>query len=485
MTEQIFPLRDTIKSDSERVRQKKDRLAAFSKRTWYVVGILTVAVLTGGVVAQFLTIDMAVVAGLSIFCIGLWATGAVPEYWPAFAFFLVAIVFEIAPAEVVFSGFHSSTFWLLFSGIVVGAAIRHTGLGKRAAWLLSQMIGVRYASVISGLVVFSVLLAFVMPSSMGRIVLLIPIVAALADQMQYSPTSNGRIGMLSAVAFGTCLPAFTILPSNAPNMILAGMAETLFAYEVSYWEYLLLHFPVLGFVKAGLLVCLIVWMFPDRDPIHIKTLKKEVTPMSAMERNLSIVLGLSILLWLTDGIHHISPGWIGLAVALCCLWPYSNLTPENCLDKEMKYGALFFVVGIMGLGAVISSTGLGTVVVQHLSDQASFSSEQPFWNVIMLTGISTTVAIFASLPTVPAVMTPMSENLASLANLPLSTVLMTQVLAFSNVLLPYQAPPIIMAMQMGHLPLGAMSKLCIALFVCSAVILIPLDLLWWWFLGVL
>ncbi|MCG8427468.1 MAG: anion permease, partial [Chromatiales bacterium] len=185
-----------------------------TRRTWQILGIVAATLTVGLITAQFLSAHMAIAAALTLFCISLWATAVVPEYWPALAFFLVAVVFEIAPAEIVFSGFHSSTFWLLFSGIILGAAIRHTGLDQRAAGLLSRTLSTRYANMISGIVIFSVALAFVIPSSMGRIVLLVPIIVALADHMGYGVSSNGRIGMLTAAAFGTSLPAFAILPAN-------------------------------------------------------------------------------------------------------------------------------------------------------------------------------------------------------------------------------------------------------------------------------
>ncbi len=90
---------------------------------------------------------MAVVLALVVFCIGLWATAAVPEYWTALAFFLIAVAAGIAPADTVFSGFRSSTFWLLFSGIVLGAAFRHTGFDTRLADSLTRLLGAHYAGI--------------------------------------------------------------------------------------------------------------------------------------------------------------------------------------------------------------------------------------------------------------------------------------------------------------------------------------------------
>ncbi|HBR96670.1 MAG TPA: sodium:sulfate symporter [Gammaproteobacteria bacterium] len=438
--------------------------------------------MAGALVHQFLSPDLVPVAVLAVICIGFWATVVVPDYWTALAFFLVAVVFELAPSSTVFSGFHTSTWWLMFGGMILGASMTFTGLGKRAAQLLSRMLGRRYQAMIAGLVGFGLLLAFIMPSSMGRIVLLMPIILALAEHRGYVPGSRGQIGMLLAAAFGTFLPAFTILPANAPNMILAGMAEALYDQPLIYWDYLLLHFPLLGLLKAGVIIVAIVWLFPDSDPQINEPEQGPMGALSAAERRLIVVLALCLGAWLTDALHHISPGWIALAGGLYCLWPVSGLTDKRCIN-DLNYGSLIFIAGIFGLGALLSDSGLGSAVVQALGDRVGFSPEHPEWNVIALTLISTFVAMVTNLPGVPAVLTPMAEHLSQITGLSLQTVLMTQVIAFSNVFLPYQAPPLLLAMQLGALPLHAVTKLCLTLFAIGACVLIPLDLLWWQVLG--
>ena len=462
----------------EASKQRRD------KYPWKLVGVISATLLVGVLSWLFLSPTMAIAAALAVFCIGLWSTAALPEYWPALAFFLIASVLSVAPEQVVFSGFESSAFWLLFSGIVLGASISYTGLGRRSAIFLSKMLGDQYVSVLSGIVCFGVGLAFIMPSAMGRVALLIPITLALADQMGYEPGRNGRAGMLTAAAFGTCLPAFSILPANGPNMILAGMAEGLYGIHLPYWDYLLLHFPVLGLLKSVFLVLLILWVFPDRAPI-VRSVPLKPEPMNGSERRLTTLLAICLLFWFTDSVHHISPGWIGLAAALFCLWPGAGLTSKNCLNEDIKYGPLFFVAAIMGLGAVISDTGLGSVIVDGLSNRAGFSPDTPYWNITALTLISTLVGAVTNLPGVPAIMTPIASDLAAFTGLSLSAVLMTQVLAFSSVLLPFQAPPLVAAIQLGNLPVGKVTKLCLMMFVVSIFVLIPLDLLWWMILGIL
>lgn len=474
------PISTTIKAPPSPAPSPSEKKA---KNLRVAAGITLFSVLTGIVVAQFQSTQLASVAALTVFCIGLWATVVVPEYWTALSFFLIAIVFNIAPASVALSGFQSSTFWLLFAGLVLGAAFKHTGLGKRIAHLLASALGTRYNTIIWRIVIFGIALAFIMPSSMGRIALLLPIIMALSEQMGYQSDSKGRIGMITATAFGTWLPAFTILPANAPNMILVGMAENLHGLQLSYWDYLLIHFPVLGALKGVVLVLLILKMFPSDDPKHTTKETTSLPSVTKDEKTLAYIILGCLVMWLTDGIHHITPGWIGLAGAVICLCPFLNLTTKTSFQADLNYNSLFFVAGIIGLGAVIAQSGLGETLIAALGDSVQFSPQEQPQSIVSLTFISTIVAITTSLPGVPAVMTPIAGDLALSTGLPIATVLMTQVFAFSNILLPYQAPPLVTAIQMGKLPIAAISKLCLVLFFITVVVLLPLDLLWWRLIG--
>ncbi|TYL48374.1 SLC13 family permease [Marinomonas sp. IMCC 4694] len=441
--------------------------------------VIFMTLVVGGVSYQFMTLNQSLVAGLLFVCIALWATSLVPAFWPALGLFAFATATQLAPSEVIFTGFQSSTFWLLFSGMVFGAAINHTGLNRRATRLLMLVLGNSYQGTIIKIAFFAMGLAFLIPSGVGRVVLIVPIIASLADHFGYDQESNGRKGMLLAAAFGTFLPAFSILPANAPNMLLSGMVEALYTTPFSYWEYLLLHFPVLGLGKLLVLIGVILWLFPDKAPNDAIQASIEKSTVSKIEIRLLFVLCGCFAFWFTDALHHISAGWIGLIAALVCLWPSAGLTGKNALDKDIQYGTLFFAAGIIGLSAIIAHSGLGTILVNYLTDTIPFSADAALINLSLLTLISTCVAVVTNLAGVPAIMTPMAEHLADITGLSTNAVLMTQVMAFSNVLLPYQAPPLITAIALSNLSVSAVTKVCLATFALTCVILLPLNLLWW------
>ena len=77
-------------------------------------------------------------SALALFTIGLFASGAIPPHVTAIWFFLLAVLAGIAPAETIFSGFASMGFWMVFGGLLIGIAVRETGLASRAARAQSQ-----------------------------------------------------------------------------------------------------------------------------------------------------------------------------------------------------------------------------------------------------------------------------------------------------------------------------------------------------------
>lgn len=91
-----------------------------------------------------------------------------------------------------------------------------------------------YIKIIAGVVLIGVIFSFLMPSAMGRVILLIPIALGIAEHFAFSAGSNGRTAIILAAIFGTFIPAFSILPANVANMILAGLAEHQFNFSFLY-----------------------------------------------------------------------------------------------------------------------------------------------------------------------------------------------------------------------------------------------------------
>lgn len=450
-------------------------------------GIVVAAVLLAWLLPE-LTVSARVALALTLMTVGLWATRLVPEYLAALLFFLLAMLLHVAPASTVFSGFASTAFWLTFGGLVIGVGVRNTSLGQRIARQVASRLESSYLLLLGGVVGLGMLFSFFMPSTMGRVVLLTPVAAAVAEHVGFEPGSDGHCGLVLAAIFGAQISGFTILPANVPNMVLLGSAQTLYGIAPLYAQYLLLHFPVLGLVKSGLLVALLARMFPARTAPSSRARQPAAgavgrVPLSRGERVLAGVLMAALVLWMTDSLHHISPGWVALGAALVLLWPGIGVVDKDMFRREVDLSILLFIAAVIGLGAVIAKTGLGNHVANVLLAWMPLAHGRPWVDFMALSGLATVTGVVTTLPGIPAVLSPLAAKVAAATGLSVNAVLMTQVLGYSMPLLPYQSPPLLVGLALSGVPVGRVVRLLFILGLLCIVVLWPLDFLWWRLLG--
>jgi di/tricarboxylate transporter len=430
-----------------------------------------------------LTPDQAPAAALILLAIGWWATGALPFHLTSLTLFLLATVLEVAPPRVVFAGFASSALWLVFGGLVIGNAVQATGLGRRLARGLVGGLHGSYRAIVYGTVALGVALAFLVPAALGRIMILLPVFAALADELGFSRERTGRTGLLLAISFGTILPTFSILPANLPNMVLLGVSETLYGVSPSYASWLLVHFPVLGLLYAMVLAELICRLFPDRPERRGAAVAATLPPWSAAEMRLLAILVLALVLWATDSLHGVSPGWVALAAALACMLPGIGVLDVGRFETATSFGTFFYVAGVLGIVSLFDASGLAGVIGAHALTWLPLNPDLPAQSFGALVGAAALIGLVTTHPGVPVVLGPLAALLAEAGNLPLETVLMTQTVGLAAMLLPYQSAPVMVALQVAGVRLAAGIKLSLLLGSITLIVLVPLDYLWWLWLG--
>jgi anion transporter len=422
-------------------------------------------------------------AALVTFAVGFWAISALPEHIVGLAFLLLAMLTKAATAAVIFSGFASATLWLVFGGLFIAEGVRSTGLGERIARVTLERFAHSYAQAIWAVVAVSAALNFLMPATVGRTLLLVPIMAALAQRMGFAPGSRGYLGLLLAAMTTTYQCGTTVLPANAPNMVLAGAAETLFGTTITYGGYLWVQFPVLGVVKAVVIGAITLRLFPATSALQGKA--EPLPPMRPEERRMAAILAVSLALWVTDFLHKVQPGWIALAAGLACMLPKIGVMPLSAFQERMRFGPFFYISAILGMGALMQDSGLSRAIGDAVLGAIELKPGDDARSFALLTVASTLTGLFTTNPAQPALLAPIADHIAAAAGWPIETALMVIAVGFTTVLFPYQVPPVMVGLAVAGIAVRDTLRYTLVLAAVSMIALVPLDYLWWRAIGML
>lgn len=425
--------------------------------------------------------EMMRIAGVVIVAVSLWATAWVPEYFTAIIFFFLAMVATEAGAPTVFSGFHSAAAWMIFGGLVIGAAVQETGFGKRIAGTLLRIFPKSYIGILFAVTMVGIVLCFIIPSNTGRIVIMVPIFMALCDRVGFAPGSPGRAGVALAAGAGSIYPSLAVLPAAVPNLVWLGATESIHDITITYGEYLLANFPVIGGVSMVLIPVVFSRLFPDevRSPED----NPEPAEGSADQTRLIMVLVAALGLWLTDFAHGISPAWVALGAACLCLMPRIGVVPTNIIVGKISYAPWFFVAGVIGMGAVVAKAGLGAEISDFMFRIVPLTAGADLANFFKIGAVGMAMGIATTVPGQPAIMTTLSADIAQITGWPLKTVLMTQPISWAMPPFAYEFPPFVLVAGLAGVSLRRLTRMLFAMCAITWIFMMPLQYLWWSLLG--
>jgi di/tricarboxylate transporter len=440
---------------------------------------LIIAFLPPPSAAPHAMVGLAIVA----FTVGLWATAAVPALHSGVAFFALALATGIAPTIPLLSGFWSNAAALVVGGLIIGAAAERTGLGRYVARALMSGVAT-YPRFIAAILVGSGVLSFIVPTTMGRLAIMIPILLAAAKEAGYEPGSRGYIGTILTAVAGNYLTSYAILPSNLTTIIALGAFESIGGPPIRYGTYLLMCLPVLGIIKAIMFWAMISFLYAAPPP-KMSTVDEGPNILSPAARRLSIILGTTVLLWMLDFVHHIKPGWIGLAAGLVCLIPGLGLSRiEEAVDLN-KLTSTFSLAAVLGVATVLTYSGAGGMIGKGLMHLTPASGATPAYGFMLISFASSAIATFATVVGSVAIVTPTLVSFEAATGLPQTLGLIAELTGLQAVFFPFEAVPIMVGLMMGKVAAPATLKGMIPLAISGLLVIVPLQIAWLKILGVM
>jgi di/tricarboxylate transporter len=422
--------------------------------------------------------------GITAFTVILWATIAVPQPYSALGFLALVILTGTASLKATMSGFLSSSLWLVLGGLLIGTAAEKTGFGRFVARRAVGSFRGSYRALVGGVLAGSTLLAFLIPATMGRIAITVPVVIALAREAGYETGSNGYVGLVVAAVIGNFMIALAILPGNLLNIMVVGSGETLYGMQISYMKYLLLNGPVLGLVKGLICWWAIPWAYPASPP-QFEASASETERLGADAGKVGLILGGAILLWSTDFWHGLNPGLVALLAGIVCMVPgVGPLSIAEGLDPR-KLLILIWVGTVLSLGAVLAEAGASQLVSGALAKVAQIEGASPLYAYVALVLLAAALAILSTIGGAIPIVTTAVGGFSAATGLPIETGVLAVIVGMSALAFPYIAAPIMVGLAMGKVSAGAATRFTLVSSALTLLIVMPLNALWWRLIGAL
>ena len=178
-----------------------------------------------------------------------WITEAIPISVTAL---LPIILFPLTGglelSETTASYGHKYVF-LYLGGFIIAIAMQKWNLHKRIALNIISFIGTNVIKIILGFMVATAFLSMWI-SNTATAVMMLPIAMAIVDQLKDNPDTieneNKIFGkaLMLGIAYSASIGGISTLIGTPPNLILAGVVEENFGYEITFSTWFKFGFPI-------------------------------------------------------------------------------------------------------------------------------------------------------------------------------------------------------------------------------------------------
>lgn len=281
----------------------------------------------------------------------MWIFSLVDEYIPPLFATAAMLLVDLAPTEVVLSGFASSGL-LLFVGVyVLGGVMVASGLSYRIIlWLRALLPDSPFWHGVA-LVLSGYALSPILPSGNARMTLILPLYRDLCGAGDLAPGSIGQTRLAAATFCGSMNMSPMFLTSKSSNLIVFAMlpAQLQDEFQGLFW---FMAAIVCAVVMTGGHFLLDQWLFRgDRHPPVSKALVRQqlalLGPLGAEEKFTILSLILFLGGAVTISWHHISLPWIA-GFILVALLLYGLVSKKN-FQQYVDWPMVFFLLSLQGL----------------------------------------------------------------------------------------------------------------------------------------
>lgn len=339
----------------------------------------------------------------------------------AYSSLLVMLLFSFHffTYDEILKSFGTEVVWLLFSTFILSRAFIETGLADRLSlYILKLSRGAGKALlIISFFLVF--ILSTLVPSNVGKASLLSSVLDSLVRSLnRFNQTKNLAKSLFIGITY--------LIPMTGA-FIATGASSTIYAYSlfselttIHYLEWILIFgIPIILFTILLWIVFILVFP-PERiNKEHLMGFIDgkivELGKMSIREKKMLGIMGLTLILWITQSVHGYSIPLIGLLGACLTVFPGVGVWSWEQARKTVNWDIILFFASTLMVSNMLLNTGTIDWLAQYLNN--FLINQSPFMIMLILVIITSLMRIlFVNILGFLAIMLPLAISLGEILN---------------------------------------------------------------------
>jgi len=424
-----------------------------------------------------------VVAGVTIWMAVWWISEAIPISATALLPIVVFPAFGAMKVGDVTAQYGHHIVFLMLGGFFIAIAMEKWDLHKRIALFVVHTIGIGPRRIIAGFMVATAFLSAWISNTSTAMVMMPIGTAVIASISAKKSDPDFNVVLMLSIAYAASIGGMATLVGTPPNLIFAGIYQSMFGVQVNFFEWAYFGFP-LAFVML-----VITWFYlthigyrirKDEIPGSGEVIKAEMARQGKItreEKHVLIVFALVAVLWMTRGLLWgkffplVTDASIAITGALL-LFVIPARKEASLLSWEDTEKVPWGVALLMGGGFAIARGFAETGLAEWVSQSFTFLVAMPVFLLILATVVIT--KIFTEITSNTATATILMPIAASIAvTLDISPFGIMAAVAISSSLafmMPVATPPNAIVFGSGYVTIPQMARAGLWLNLVTVVI---------------
>lgn len=423
---------------------------------------------------------------VTLFTVIWWIFNIIPPAYSTLLMLLGYLLLGLATPDQVFHLWTLPLMWLIIASFLIAAAVTKSGLAERVATFFIFRYANSYRSLIILTYLLGFVLSFLIPHPFPRALLLMSLMRIIIQKSGMNPVDAASVG-LSVFVATTATSTILLTGDSTLNIATVGFSGLSLGW-LDWPKYM----AVPGILASLLMMTLHLVIFRQTGPVHIdrSALKLEQQKRGAMTRLETVTLlwvGLALLLWSTDSLHHIDPAWVALLVVVGLSLPIiGDVLDAKDLSTGINWPILFFIVGALAIGTVGKETGLANWLAGTLLPATPPQSPYAFAALVGGATMLIHMVLGSALACMSIVAPPMVHYAVSAGWSPLFPALLVYTAVAIHYIFPFQQVIILLGQgEAGGYSTRHVLKYGIPLTLVTLIVLIPIEVTWWMILGLI